>query len=500
MAQNFPALIIVIPLLSALIIAVFGWINKKWCFPLSIASLGFSFLSSCALLRQVLLTGPIEYKMAGWSAPMGIVYDIDHLSSLVLIVITFVAFMNLITYKKVIEFEFSEKAGAFYTLYILFTTGLIGMVSTGDAFNLYVLLEIASLTGYALIGLGDKRAAVSTLNYLFVGTIGATFYLLGVGYIYIATGTLNMAEIAFMMPGLTDSGIILFAFIICMTGLFAKMAFFPLHGWLPNAYTYAPSPSVGLIASLTTKVSVYVMIRVGLYVFTPEYTFSNIQIGESIVWLAVIGIIAGSVMALYQKNLKKMLTYIVIAEVGYMVGGFWLGNRLGITGSILHIVNDSVMTLAGFMGAGIIAYKIELNSIQDLKGLFKKMPFTMAAFVVAGLSIIGVPPTCGFFSKWYLISGGVAAGQYGFVGALLFSSLINAVMFFRIFEIAYFEPFSEGHGHDTGHVGTKPVINEAPVTMVISYIIVAVSLIALGLYSGDIVTKIIEFAIPAGIV
>jgi multicomponent Na+:H+ antiporter subunit D len=374
-------------------------------------------------------------------------------------------------------------------------TGLLGIVVTGDAFNLYVLLEIASLTGYGLLAMGGGRGPLAALNYLYMGTIGACFYLLGIGYLYIVTGSLNMVDIAGILPSLYQSKAVLTAFIICMVGVWLKMAFFPLHAWLPNAYTYAPSASSSLIAPLMTKVMIYVMIRLILTVFTPQFSFTILAVNESIVWLAVIAIVMGAVLALAERNLKKMLTYIIIAEVGYMVGGAWLGNRAGMTGAILHIVNDALMTLCVFLVVGNIVYKIKGYAFDDLKGLFRKMPFTMGAFVVGALSIIGVPPTCGFFSKWYLISGGIAAGHYGFVAALLFSSLVNVVLFFRIIELGYFEPFSDHHGHNHH---PEP-IDEAPLSMLVPLIIVAAGLVVVGMYTGDIVTRIIDFAIPAGI-
>jgi multicomponent Na+:H+ antiporter subunit D len=250
----------------------------------------------------------------------------------------------------------------------------------------------------------------------------------------------------------------------------------------------------GLIAPLTTKVMIYVMVRIALTVFTPAYTFGTLGISQAVVWLAVIAIVMGSFMALSQKSLKKMLTYIVIAEVGYMVGGFWLANRIAMTGAILHIINDAAMTLCVFLAACSIRFKLASDRFENLRGIFRKQPVTMAALVVGALSIIGVPPTCGFFSKWYLISGGIAAGHYAFVAALLFSSLVNAVLFFRIFEIGHFEPFSR-HGH--GPAAER--INEAPVTMLVSLLAAAAGLILLGLYSGEIVTNIIDYAIPAQI-
>jgi multicomponent Na+:H+ antiporter subunit D len=329
-----------------------------------------------------------------------------------------------------------------------------------------------------------------------MGTIGACFYLLGVGYLYIATGSLNMADIANILPSLYHSKTVLAAFIICMVGIWLKMAFFPLHAWLPNAYTYAPSAVSSLVAPLVTKVMIYVMIRIVLSVFTPVFAFEVLRVSNPIVWLSVIAIVMGAIFALAERNLKKMLTYVVISEVGYMVGGVWLGNRMGMTGAILHIVNDALMTLCLFLVVGNIVYKVKGYTFDDLKGLFRKMPYTMAAFVVGALSIIGVPPTCGFFSKWYLILGAIQAGHYGFMAALLFSSLINVILFFRIIEIGYYESPADDHGQ-SHH--SKP-IDEAPLSMLIPLLIVAVGLVVVGVYTKEIVTQIIEFAIPVGIV
>ncbi|MCG8470230.1 MAG: monovalent cation/H+ antiporter subunit D family protein [Desulfobacterales bacterium] len=498
MTQQYPALLVTIPLLSALVVSAMGWTNKRWCFPVAVAALAGALASATALLVQVLTSGTIIYEMAGWKPPVGINYTIDYLNAPVLVVVLAVALLNLIGAKERIEKEFSDRLGAYLALYLLFVCGMTGIVATGDAFNLYVLLEIGSLTGYALIGLGKERAALSSLNYLFMGTIGASFYLLGIGYVYIATGTLNMMDIARLVPQLGGSPTLFLAFIICMAGLFVKMALFPMHGWLPNAYSNAPSASGGLIAPLTTKVMIYAMVRAGLTIFTPEYTFARPMLSSTIVWIATFAIVFGSLLALMQRRLTRMLTYVIVAEVGYMVGGFWLGNKAGITGATLHIINDAAMTMALFMAVSVITYKTKSDKFEDLAGLFAKMPFTMLAFGLAALAVIGIPPTCGFFSKWYLITAGIDAGNWAFVGALLFSSLVNAVLFFRIFEIAYFEPFAEGHGdHGSHHHG--PVMAEAPLTMVAPLVIAALSLLVLGLYSGDIVTKLIQLAIPAGI-
>jgi multicomponent Na+:H+ antiporter subunit D len=488
MIDHYPALIVILPLLFAFVVSSAAWIRKSLCFPLTVVGMGLSALFSVLLLGQVATTGLVEYRLGGWETPWGIGYHVDYLNGLVVTVVTVLAFINLIATRKNVEQETPEKAGAFYSLYLLFIVGLTGILLTGDLFNLYVLLEVASLTSYALIGMGSGRAPMASLNYLFMGTMGGCFYLLGVGYLYIMTGSLNMVDVATLLPQLFNSSAIVMAFIFCMVGVGIKMAFFPLHMWLPNAYGFAPTASASLIAPLMTKVMVYVLIRLILTVFSVDFAFVVLKMGDPMVWLSSLAIVAGAVFALAQKNLKRMFCYIVVSEIGYMMGGVWLGNNAGMTGAILHILNDAIMTLCLFLCAGTIFYRTGGLDLDRLKGLFQKMPVTMACFVTVALSVIGVPPTCGFFSKWYLISGGLQAGQYGFVAALLFSSLVNVILFFRVIEISYYGDFEDHHGH-----GSSPeAIMEAPASMLVPLLIVSVGLIVVGLYTGGIVNHLIN--------
>jgi len=493
MTQHYPALIIILPLMSAFIIITAGLLTRKLCFPVAAAALGATLAAAVGLLVQVLAKKNIIYFLGGWPPPWGIAYAVDSFNAVVLVVVSFVAFINVLATRQIVARDFTDKIGAFYTLYVLFVSGLLGIVVTGDAFNLYVLLEIAALTGYALIGMGTKHAPLASLNYIFMGTIGASFYLLGIGYLYLQTGSLNMENMATLLPAISNSKIIWFAFAITMAGLFVKMALFPLHGWLPKAYSNAPSSVTSLVAPLTTKVMVYVMVRMVISVFTTKFAFGTLQVSTALVWVAVIAIVSGSLMALIQNRIKSILTYIIIAEVGYMVGGFWLGNRSGMTGAMIHIVNDAIMTLCMFLATNNILYTIKTDRLDRLSGLFKKMPFTMSAFIIGTLSLIGVPPTCGFFSKWYLINGAIEAGSWAFAAALIFSSLINVVLFFRIIEFAYYEQT------DHNHTGPELQINEAPVHMVVPALVVAALLIIVGVYTGEIVTYFIAPVIPAEI-
>lgn len=488
--DNTPALIVIAPLLAALLAGLAVWIEERLSYLIALTGLAISTFSAVKVLMQVIDSGTIQYRMAGWAPPMGIEYRIDLLNAMVLLLVASIAFLNLLASYKSVDQETNDRPGSFYTIYLLFVTGLLGVTATGDLFNLYVLIEITSLTSYAMVALGDRdRGPLASLNYVFIGVIGASFYLLGVGYLYLKTGSLNMVDVANILSGIHGSSTVLVAFILCMIGIWIKMALFPMHVWLPNAYTYSPVAFARIVAPLMTKVMVYVMIRLIITVFGFDYVFETLNLADAVVWLATIAVLAGGVMALSQKNLKKMLTYIIVCEIGYMVGGAWMGNQLGMTGAILHILNDALMTFALFLAVGNMVYRLKKVDLPDLQGLFGKMPWTMAGFVLAAFSIIGVPPTCGFFSKWYLILGAFEAGAYHFAAALIISSLICAVLFFKVFEICFFDPMSEGHGHGDSH--SHVTIEEAPVSMLIVSGLVSLSLIVAGLYSGTIVNTII---------
>ena len=494
MYLSHPSLIVIIPLLCALITPLIGLWRKSFCYIWVIIALTLCTLVSFDTLFSVMGSGTIHYRMGGWNPPFGIELVIDHLNAMMLVIITGISLIVAVYARRSVEAELPEKVVYFYTLYLLQTTGFLGIVITGDLFNLYVFLEIASLAGYALIAVGEDGAPLACFRYIVIGTIGASFYLLGVGYIYISTGTLNMADAYRLLGQLQDSKVIVTALAFILAGLALKMALFPLHLWLPDAYTKAPSVSSALIAPLMTKISMYVMIRVLFSVFGLTLFMKLFPLSAIMAWAGVVAIIAGAIMALAQTDFKRMLCYIVVAEVGYIVGGVGLANETAIRGAILHILNDAVMTAGLFTVAGIIMYRMKSRQISDFKGLFREMPVTMSAFTIGAMSIIGVPPTCGFFSKWYLIQGGVIANQWAFVGALLFSSLVNVVLFFRIIEFGYgFQ--TEGDGH--GQVHEPPVtVKEAPMSMLIPTVAVALAIIVIGIYNQAIITHLIDFAVP----
>jgi len=494
MLAQAPILVVVIPLISAFLCPLIGLWRKTLCYYWTVLALLLCALASLDILFAVMRDGTIHYRLGGWPPPFGIEYVVDHLNAMMLVVVSLISLVAAIYSKRNVEGELPERIAYFYTVFLLQVTGFLGIVITGDLFNLYVFLEIASLAGYALIAVGEDGAPLACFRYIVMGTIGACFYLLGIGYIYIVTGSLNMADVSHLLPALYHSKVIVTAIAFLLSGLAVKMALFPLHVWLPDAYTKAPSAASALIAPLMTKISLYVMIRILFTVFKPQLSVELLPLSGIMVWSGFAAICGGAIMALAQSDFKRMLCYVVVAEVGYVVGGVGLSNSTAMKGAILHILNDAVMTAGLFSVAGIIMYKMKSHKLSDFEGLFKKMPFTMSAFVIGALSIIGIPPTCGFFSKWYLIQGAVIAGHWAFVVALLGSSLVNVILFFRIIEIGYV--IREFHGGYAHNIGRDEIIDEAPFSMLAPTVAIAIAIIVMGLYNQVILAKIVVFATP----
>src|SRR4030067_677451 len=433
MSEQFPALIIVFPLIIAFWINIVGWWWTRPCFYMSMLALSVSFISALGILNTVITTGTIHYRLGGWEPPWGIEYVVDHLNALILVIVSFVGLVVGVYSKKSIEKEISEaKIPQFYAIYTLLVMALLGMTVTGDAFNLYVLLEIASLAAYAFL----------------------------------------------------------------MIGIAIKMAFFPLHVWLPDAYTHAPSSVSAFVAGTMTKVGAYVLIRVMFTIFRPYFSIELVPVTTVLGWTAVAAMIYGCVLAIAQRDLKRMLCYMLIAEVGYIVLGISVANRMGFTGAILHILNDAFMMACLFLVTGAIMYKIGTRDITNFRHLHKKMPFTMAAFTITALSVVGIPPTCGFFSKWYLILGSIDAKQWAFAVALVISSLLSAIVFFKAIEKAYFKHTASAQAHNGG-THEEVAMDEAPMSMLIPIYIMVAGILTLGLFSGKIISTVIQFAVPA---
>jgi multicomponent Na+:H+ antiporter subunit D len=428
-----------------------------------------AFIISILLLQQVMQTGTISYELGGWSPPWGIEYRIDKLNAFIALIISGVSTVVLVAAQTSIEKEIpQEKHTLFYILYLLSLTGMLGIVTTGDAFNVFVFLEISSLSAYSLIALGrDRRALWASFQYLIMGTIGATFILIGIGLMYQMTGTLNMADLATRLPEVAETRTVTTAYVFFIVGVCLKLALFPLHLWLPNAYAHAPSIVTAFFAATSTKVAAYLLIRFTFSIFGVSFSFTTLPMEMVFLTLGLLGIFVASTVAIYQDNIKHVFAYSSVAQIGYMIVGFSMSTNAGLSAMLLHVFNHALMKGALFLALGAVMLRVGSTQLKDFQGLGRQMPLTMAAIVVGGLSLIGVPLTVGFVSKWYLVVAALEKGWWPVAGLVLLASLLAVVYVWRIVETAYFKaPLAPIAGKE--RVKEAPMAFLLPVWMLVS--------------------------------
>ena len=476
--SQLPALQVVIPLISAPICMLFRRIPMAaWAVAVAVSWLCLGI--SLALLTQVLATGPISYPLGDWAAPWGIEYRIDQISAFVLVIVSAIgAVVAPFSRASVLREVSQRRIYLFFVMYHLCLAGLLGIAITGDAFNLFVFLEISSLSSYALISLGeDRRALTAAYRYLIMGTIGATFYVIGVGLMYMMTGTLNLADLANRIPEVAHTRTIQAALAFLTVGIGLKLALFPLHTWLPNAYTYAPSVVSAFLAATATKVAIYALIRIYFTVFGATDIF---EVKQILLVLAVAAMFVASLVAIYQNDVKRLLAYSSVAQIGYIVLGISFATATGLTAGIIHLFNHALMKCALFLALGCVFLRLRSVNIGSLAGIGRTMPWTTAAFVAAGLSLIGIPPTVGFVSKWTLIQAALEKESYLIAALILLSSMLALVYIWRVVEAAYLRPAPKGH----------EAVGEAPLSMVVPTWIMSAACI----YFGIDATRTLEVA------
>jgi multicomponent Na+:H+ antiporter subunit D len=488
MTAHLPVFIVVVPLAVALFIPLVALLSARLAHLVTLLTLLVVGLWAATALSLALEQGPWHYHLGGWAPPWGIEYVIDALSGGMATLIALIAVLVVIYSGPHVSEWSAGRSGVFYSLFMLLVAGLLGIVVTGDVFNLYVFLEISSLSAYALLAAGGIRATVATFRYLIIGTIAATFYLLGIGYLYALTGSLNMADLSVRLPAVMQSPVFVVAVAFLVVGLAIKAALFPLHGWLPDAYTYAPAPVIGFVSAVMAKVSAYALFRVLYFVLQVEGAAG--QALTILSWASAVAILAGSIMAIAQRDVRRMLAYSSVSQMGYITLGLSLANPAALTGALLHVLNHAIMKGCLFLIAGGIRWRQGNCCLDDFVGLSRRMPFTMAAFVVAALSMIGLPPTAGFFSKWYLMTGALEAHAWSFVGVMALSSLLNAVYFFRIIELSYFRP------PEATSAETSARWHDLPARMLTPILILATAVLLLGVFNHTIVSRVIQFALP----
>jgi multicomponent Na+:H+ antiporter subunit D len=438
LAFHLPVLQVLVPLLAAplcfllrqeLLVRIFTIGVSVTCFAISVSLLG-----------QVLDGQVLVYEFGGWARPFGIEYRVDILNALVLVVVSGIAAVVFSAGPSEALREIPDgRDYLFYSAALLCLTGLLGVTITGDVFNIFVFLEISSLSSYILIAFGrGRRALMAAFSYLIMGTIGATFLLIGIGLMYQMTGTLNMVDMAERLKDVDHTRTVFVALAFVVVGISTKLAVFPLHQWLPNAYTFAPPLVSAFLASTATKVAYYLLIRFCFGIFGLTLVFETVGIDVLLLPLSVMAMFVGSIAAIYQTDFKRLLAYSSIAQIGYMTLGFSLATEAGVSAGLIHVFNHALMKGALFLVAACVTWRIGGTNIEAMKGLGQRMPITMAAMVVAGLALVGVPGTVGFVSKWALVSAALEQDALLIAFLIMASSVLALVYVWKLVEIAYF--------------------------------------------------------------
>lgn len=443
--DQLPVLAIIMPLIAAPLVTLLRVPRLPWLAAAVTSAAAFAVALQLAL---AVVDGPtLVYQMGGWPAPFGIVLRIDSFSALLLLIVSGASVLALAGGRASLERDVEEaRVPLFYSAWLLVLAGLSGIAVTGDAFNVFVFMEISSLATYILVAGGrNRRALLASYQYLVMGTIGATFYLIGVALLYVATGTLDLADLEIRLAAVDDLRPLLVASGFITVGLALKAAVFPMHGWLPNAYTFAPNVATVFLAACSTKVVLYLLLRFDFSLFQHVLQGQAWMLTSFLRPLAVLALIIASISAISERNLKRMFAYSSVAQVGYILLGASFLDHDGVTAAVAHLFNHALAKGTLFLAVVALSLRLGIVDLNRMRGAAQRMPLAFAAFVVAGLSLIGVPGTAGFVTKYYLIMATLDAGGVGILllAAVLVSSLLAVIYVWRVVEVALADPGDE---------------------------------------------------------
>jgi multicomponent Na+:H+ antiporter subunit D len=478
-----PILLLIPLLLGAVLALLAGLWRSAAAQATAVAATGTTLVLALYGLVRTVADGPLTHDMGGWAPPVGIVYVLDPLAAYMAAIVALIGLL-VSAYPTVTAFALRPGRGVpLYPLVLLLLSGLMGVVLTGDLFHLFVFIEIYALATYPLVSLGGTKGVFAALRYLLLGTIGSGLYLLGVGFLYFSTGTLTMADTAAALPAIGDNPAVLGALALIVLGLGLKMALFPLHVWLPDAHSAAPPGVAALLAAVQVKVGAYALVRIIFDVFGPTYAAEGgLPVMTALVWFGAAGIVFGSVLAIRQPDIKRLLAYSTVAQLGYIGVGIGLASPLALVAALLHVLNHALMKSGLFLMVGGVLDRTGLKEIARYSGLGRRMPLTMAGFAVLALSMVGIPPLAGFWSKWYLVIASLDAGQWPLAVVVGGSSLLTAYYFLRVFERVFVL------------APTEPIVAEAVeprAAIVVPVLVLAGLVIAVGLTQGLLVAEVL---------
>ena len=486
MSHQLPAILFLLPLFAAISMPVVCLKHRHWSKSISLTILAAMVLVSILNLHNVVSHGEVRYAFSGWTAPLGIEWVADGLASVILVLLSVLGLLGVVFTGPTSPKALGGRIVHYYTLILLFFSALTGIVFARDFFNLFVFLEVAAISSYALIGVAGGRALFAAFRYLILGTIGASIYLLGVSYLYAVTGTLNMADMADKLPFLLGSKALVGGLLFIFIGLGIKMALVPFHSWMPEAYAYAPDSVSPIMASLLTKIVLLAWVRIIYWVLNASIAIFDIPILQLVAVLGALAAVIGASLALAQRDIKMMFAYGGVSHIGIILIGIGQGNQTGFVGGIFYLLNDAVMQAALFFIAGVAFYQYGVRTIDDLGRVGKQAPWLTGSLIVVALGMIGLPPTGGFFGKWNIILGALEASNYVSVAAVLLATLLTLAYFVKLFE-GIFRQTSTRLDLQFG---------EFPLSFKMTLGVTSAAIMLLGLFSSPIVQLLLNHALP----
>ena len=521
------ALLVALPILGATLPLAVGLVRERAGWVIALAVLVVEAILAAIVAWSVYglgetrlthnLAGGTFARIDGVGVAIGIELVADHLSAIVVLLVGVVSLATLV-YTRIA----GPRGNAFYSGYLLLTGGLMGVTLTHDLFNMFVFLEIVGLATYALVA-SDRSAesAVAALKYLIVGTAGASLFLIGVGYLYVSTGMLNMTDLSLALAGefehtaaldgveagesLYDHTLVIAGFAFIAVGLATKAAIFPLHTWQPDAYAAAPDGVTVYISALVSTVSVYALARATLTVFTPAFFAANPLAAETLIALATVSIVAGSLLAAMQYRIDRMFAYSSVSQFGMIVAAIGLAVHpaagptaaaWALAGALIHLFGHGLMKGGLFLGAGIVAARTGARTITEYAGLARRQPVVAGALAVLGLALVGVPPSVGFVGKWYIGVGAIGVGIWPVAFVIFVSTLLTLVYVARIVEVAYFDDRDESavHGDVAGDAGRSVATDGGRTTLLGALVLlVATTLLVVALgFQGAALESLFE--------
>lgn len=435
--NHLPILIILLYLGSALLIPLLaGRFSSRW---LAVAAAALALILSGLSAWHVAEGGTYSYFFGSHSAPFGVEFAVDWVTVLLHLTINFIGLAILVYCNKEIDFAIQSW---FYTLFLLLMVALNGLVMAYDLFAIFLFTELGTLTACALVAVKPKALCVeAAFKYLILSTLGSGLILLGISLIYMATGNLNLGALGATLPSAYTiyPWNIRIALSLFIVGFGIKSALFPLHIWLPDAHSASLTPTSAIHSSLVVKIYIIAAARIIFQAFG-DSLISVLPLPQVLLLLATFGIFAGSLLAMLQTDIKRMLAYSTVAQISYIFLGIGLMTKTGVMGGLLHVINHGIMKSLLFLAAGTIIAKTGSRKIEDLSGMGYRMPLTMTVFSIGALSMVGIPGFSGYVSKLYLAFGAMEAGKPLFVVIILLSSLLNAFYYLPIVVRAFFSP------------------------------------------------------------